>query len=209
MKIKTQWFFGKNKMAKTNKAASPRELYFYATKVLKSRYEEAENVIVKPYNYTLKKFVSKEEEKNSRMFFYAIAYLRNILLKRSPTIIIDQYKEKLEKQLIKFFDISSVLDYASACNKKLPEKLHNRIIMESMNDTQDNWKIESYVSKYMIKQKHTGPYLSRNQIVYNLLVDNPNLSFEETIAALRKVGILVSKKEAKRIFLKEKKNCCA
>ena len=180
-----------------------KELYLYAKNVLKTRYEEAEHKIVRPYNYKLKKFVSKPEEYNINMFLYATAYLRNILVDKSPKIVIDQYREKLEYQLKKFFDPHSVLNYATVFCEKLPDELHNRLMVECMMDDDEYDIFANYMAKCVEKpiiKKHTGSFLSKNQIVHNLLIDDPNLYFAKLIKELKKIGILVSTKEAKRLI---------
>lgn len=183
--------------------SNPKQLYLYAKNVLKTRYEEAEHKIVRPYNYKLKKFVSKPEEYDQNMFMYAIAYLRNILVDKSPKIVIDQYREKLEKQLNKFFDPYSALSYATVFRERLPDELHNRLMVECMMIDDEYDIFANYMAKCVEKQipkKHTGPFLTKNQIVHNLLIDDPNLDFTKAINELKKIGILVSSKEAKRLI---------
>jgi hypothetical protein len=187
---------------------NPKELYLYAKNVLKTRYEEAEHKIVRPYNYKLKKFVSKPEEYSVNMFLYAIAYLRNILVDKSPKIIVDQYREKLEQQLKKFFDPHSVLNYATVFREKLPDEMHNRLMMECMMDNDEYDIFANYIARCVEKpkEKHKGSHLSRNQIVHNLLIDNPNLDFSKLLNELKKIGILVSTTEAKRLITVIKKS---
>lgn len=188
--------------------SNPKQLYLYAKNVLKTRYEEAEHKIVRPYNYKLKKFVSKPEEYSINMFLYATAYLRNILVDKSPKIVIDQYREKLEYQLKKFFDPYSVLNYATVFRERLPDELHNRLMMECMVDNDEYDIFANYMAKCVEKpkKKFVSQHLSRNQIVHNLLIDDPNLDFSKLINELKKIGILVSTTEAKRLITVVKNN---
>lgn len=186
---------------------NPKELYLYAKNVLKIRYEEAEHKIVRPYNYKLKKFVSKPEEYNINMFLYATAYLRNILVDKSPKIVIDQYREKLEHQLKKFFDPYSVLNYATVFREKLPDELHNRLMVECMMIDDEYDIFSNYIIRCVEKpkEKYTGPHLSRNQIIHNLLIDDPHLDFVKLTKELNKVGILISTTRAKMLLSAMKK----
>lgn len=185
--------------------SNPKELYSYAKNVLKTRCEEAEHKIVRPYNYNLKKFVTKPEEYHTYMFTYAIAYLRNVLINRSAKIVVDQYKEKLEKQLIKFFDPYSVLNYATVFCERLSDELHNRLMMECMMDDDEYDIFANYMARCVNKpKKFTGSLLTKNQIVRNLLIDDPNITFEKVTSELKKIGIIISFTQAKSLITVEK-----
>jgi hypothetical protein len=177
---------------------NPKEIYLHAKK-LKIRYEQGENVLVRPYNFKLRRFVTtKQKQHHKDMFVWGIAYLRNIL-NRSPKIIKEQYQKKLEKQLIKYFHPESILNYARAIGQRLPEELHNRALLEAMGG--DFWLLE-YLKEYggqSAPKKWNGAVLSKPKEIYNCLVDNPNATNEQIIKELWKKGIKVNKATVTKI----------
>jgi hypothetical protein len=173
---------------KTSK--SPRSLYFEAKR--KNERSPEETLIAKPYNYKLKKFVSRREEYEASMFLFGMAYLRNVL-KRFPEIHKKQYREILEKQLLKHFDSFSVYDYACFLDSKLPPELHQRMVLESFTSS-DTW-IKAYLENLSARNPRKGRngILSKTDEIYNYLLDNPTVEPTQIIKDLWKKGIKVTK----------------
>lgn len=178
---------------------TPKEVYYYARK-LKVRYEEGEKILIRPYSHILKKFVTNSKEYDSQMFMWGIAYLRNIL-KRSSKLIIDDYCEKLEKQLLKHFEAHNVFNYYSAIKKRLSEELHNRVVLEAAmtTDYAKSYWLKEYLELSNEKKIYSGSCLSKSQEAHNYLVKNPNASDQELIKDLRKRGIELNKVIIKKV----------
>jgi hypothetical protein len=170
---------------------TPKEAYFHAKKI-KERTPELESLIVRPYNRSLRKFVSKKEEHCETMFMYAIAYERNIL-KRSPKIVKEEYRKSLEKQLMKHFQPYSLYCYASLIGARLSDELHSRMIMESFA-SEDMW-IKEYFEQFgnPTPEKFEGAALSKPKEIFNYLLDHPYATTEQVILDLWKRGIKVTK----------------
>jgi|688.fasta_scaffold524113_2 hypothetical protein len=170
---------------------TPKEAYFYAKKI-KERTPELESLIVRPYNLSLRKFVSKKEDHCNTMFMYAIAYERNIL-KRSAKIVKDEYRKSLEKQLMKHFQPYSLCCYASLIGTRLPDELHSRMTMESFA-SEDVW-IKGYFEQFgnPTPEKFEGAALSKPKEIFNYLLDHPDATTEQIILDLWKRGIKVTK----------------
>jgi hypothetical protein len=181
---------------------NPKEAYRLAVANKMSRNEKLEKIILLPYDYRSDKFIKKEEDYEHDMFMYAIAYLRNFLSNRYPKIIIEQYKEKLESQLLKFFEPNNVLNYANYLKTKLPEQLHNRMIMQFL--ISDDYSIKIYLEKYSkpkLKKPKQG-FFSKSDLVYNILLENPEKTNEEVVEILWTKGVKVAKSLVTKIRAK-------
>ena len=174
---------------------NPKIEYSYAKNILKGRHESAEHIIVRPYNFKLKRFVTKPDHYDWNMFVWALAYLRNVLSKRCCSLVVEEFKQKLEKQLLKHFDSSIDYDYARFLKGKLPEKLHNRMLMEAIAN--NNWAVKQYFSKFVggvVKPKKSkNRVLSKPQIIFNYLLKNPSSSDKEVINYCYKIGVIIKK----------------
>lgn len=105
---------------------TPKTAYFQA-KEKGERCPELEGVLSRPYNTELKKFVSDPDEHDYDMFRYGIAYLRQVL-KRSPEKFKREYREKLERQLLRHFHPFCVNRYSLCIGGRLPDALQGKWI---------------------------------------------------------------------------------
>lgn len=104
----------------------------------KNKTPELESLIAKPYNKSLRKFVEKESEHRPSMFAHSLSYLRKTESKG--------FRKKLQRQMLRHFHPYSFHMFSCITRKKLPPKMHNRMILESFK-TDDMW-IREYFETY-------------------------------------------------------------
>lgn len=175
---------------------NPKTAYFEAKKLC-GRYVEGEGVLVRPYNFKLKKFVKDRSEYVDNMFIWGIAYLRNILLGRVYSGVVEDYKSKLEKQLIKHFNSNSVYNYGSTIGG-LSEVLHNMMIVGGMNgDITAKYYLENSQKK---PELYRGDYLTKPMMVHNILLTKGlEVDTEFVIKECYRMGVVVNKSLVSRV----------